>query len=190
VHLSLAMGVGAQWGKTRLFMASEGSKNAAGLSVEAGNLLWYWGLTIDLELKILICHTCGQGITSSPCEIISHLQNNHCKKGSTIAKGHPNLLSRFTEAIRYFPFTDPKQVRDQPNGRAPIHGIHIYAGYYHPEEVSPNIPCSVVFQASSSSMQHMKSHVKEDQKNQAKFRGIPATVRQSLSTNQKNTSES
>jgi hypothetical protein len=147
---------------------------ATSLSSEAVDLLWYWGIALDAELKILVCFSCKQGIKSEPEKIVCHLQALHSKKGQPIKTKHPNLLSDLEHHLRGFHFARPSSVRHQPAGRAPIPGVEIYGGYYCPATLEDGTKCSRAYPEVSTLYEHVKkAHEAGNRRNKTELEKYP-----------------
>lgn len=132
------------------------NEKALALSIEASELFWSWGLVVNERLGIMVCFTCKQAIDSAAEGVMRHLEKNHSRKGHTIKKENPSLLSDLTRLLKGFNFLPRITVRNQPAGNAPIRGIKVHRGYHCPIELADGTECRAAYLKTSSLYKHVR----------------------------------
>ena len=131
-------------------------EKTTGLSEEVLALLRSWSLVINMELRVVVCTGCGQGVEGSPKGIVNHLQKRHAIKRHPIRGEHPTLQSDLARLLQRFHFSVPNSINEQPADRAPVAGIKVHQGWYCPVRLPDQTECRRAYPARSSLEDHLK----------------------------------
>jgi hypothetical protein len=130
-------------------------EEASGIPEEAAALLWTLGLSVDKEVRVLVCRTCLQGVYPYSSTIVNHAQN-HAPKGHRILSKRPTLFSELKKVLEEFQLAKAASVRFQPPNRAPIPGIEVHTGYYCSVLLEDGTKCLRAYRKTGSLYQHLK----------------------------------